>query len=316
MKTKCFILLYMCSILAFSQDPHFSQIGIDRLHFNPSLIGNFNSDLDFRASMQRRSQWESVSIPFSTFSMTYEYRKAYKDLNIGIQFLNDKSGTSLLTLNQLNFGFSKVFQLKNLSQLSIGSVLGVSQKKFNYEDLLFIENEPINSNKFIFTDIGLGASYTSNQNKKTNYILGSSIFHLNRPNNSFIYKNSEVLPIRHNAYFRINYNYSSKFKINSEIMLNKQSSQKEVLVGLVPKIYISETIVSSNIYYRLKDAMIFGFGLEKNNFEMNLTYDVNISSLTQASENKGGFEFSIVYYWNKKLKTKNNKTKEPCPRFL
>ena len=314
MKSKSFIFLYLCSILAFAQDPHFSQNRIDRLHFNPSLIGDFNNELDFRLSVQRRSQWQSVSIPFSTFSMTHESRKAYKDFNIGIQFLNDKSGSSLLTLNQLNIGFSKIFYLNNLSQFSIGSIFGISEKRINYESLFFLEDEPINSDKFIFLDVGSGVSYKSNQNKIISYNLGIAIFHLNKPKNSFDNNNSEILPIRHNSHFGLNYNYSSKLKLKSEILLNKQSSQKEILFGVSPRINMSETIVSTNIYYRLKDAIIIGCGLEMNNFEMNLSYDINVSNLSLASQNKGGFEFSIIYYWNKKLKHKNKE--EPCPRYL
>ena len=52
--------------------------------------------------MQRKSQWNSVSVPFSSFSTSFERKNIYKDFNLEFSFVNDKSGSSKLTLNQLN----------------------------------------------------------------------------------------------------------------------------------------------------------------------------------------------------------------------
>jgi hypothetical protein len=46
-----------------------------------------------------------------------------------------------------------------------------------------------------------------------------------------------------------------------------------------------------------------------------VSYDVNTSSLTNASNNKGGFEFALVYQWKVKKKIKIVE-QEICPKYL
>ena len=43
--------------------------------------------------------------------------------------------------------------------------------------------------------------------------------------------------------------------------------------------------------------------------------DVNTSNLANASNNKGGFEFSVVYQW-KVLKKEKSIKQEQCPKYL
>jgi hypothetical protein len=46
-----------------------------------------------------------------------------------------------------------------------------------------------------------------------------------------------------------------------------------------------------------------------------VSYDVNTSSLTNASNNKGGFEFALVYQWKSKKKIKIVE-QDICPKYL
>ena len=46
-----------------AQDPHFSQFYLSPLQLNPALTGVMNEDI--RASLLHRSQWRTVSAPFS-----------------------------------------------------------------------------------------------------------------------------------------------------------------------------------------------------------------------------------------------------------
>ena len=61
-----------------------------------------------------------------------------------------------------------------------------------------------------------------------------------------------------------------------------------------------------------------GFGFKKDDLEMNFSYDINVSDLIPATNNKGGFELSIIYSWEKSHKKKNS-NKNPqseCPKYL
>jgi hypothetical protein len=47
-----------------------------------------------------------------------------------------------------------------------------------------------------------------------------------------------------------------------------------------------------------------------------VSYDINTSDLVAASNNKGGFEFVIIYIWNKKKRMQKGEIKKYCPRYL
>ena len=148
MRGKLLILLLFISGISLSQDIHFSQNFADRIYFNPALVGDLGEQ-DYRISVQRKSQWNSVTVPFSTFSTSFENRDFYKGLNLGVQFLNDKSGDSKLTLNQLNMAISKNYKVLKVNSFSIGGIVGFGQKTIDYSALIFEEEENFISDNFL-----------------------------------------------------------------------------------------------------------------------------------------------------------------------
>ena len=94
------ILVVLTSFKASSQDVHFSQFYETKALINPALVGYQYGD--YKVQMQRKSQWESVSIPFNTFSIAFEAKEFVKAISIGIQFLNDISGDSKFRTNGFN----------------------------------------------------------------------------------------------------------------------------------------------------------------------------------------------------------------------
>ena len=302
--------------IIFSQDIHFSQYSVDRLYFNPSNVGDIQENTN-RFSIQRKSQWKSVSVPFSSFSTSFERKNIYKDFNLGISFVNDKSGSSKLTLNQLNIALSTNFNILKVNSFSLGLLAGFGQKSIDYSDLIFEENENFITNNFLFPDLGFGINYQTNPHQILSYNFGISSYHINSPNNSFNEDDLSKLPMKNNFNFGINYSFSEKTRIISEIIYTNQSIQKEILVGLRPIVKLDETYLFPLIYYRINDAAIIGFGMEKNNIQANISYDINTSDLTTASNYRSGFEFSVIYIWkNKKKEKKIEETEEKCPKYL
>ena len=292
--------LFVVKII-FSQDIHFSQYSVDRLYFNPANIGDIPEN-DNRFSVQRKSQWNSVSVPFSSFSTSFERKNIYKDFNFGVSFINDKSGSSKLTLNQLNVALSKKIDVLKVNSFSVGLLAAFGQKSIDYSDLIFEENENFITNNFLFPDLGFGMNYQTNPHQILSYNFGISSYHLNSPNNSFNEDEISKLPIKNNINFGVNYRLSKKTRIISEVIYTNQSSQKEILIGLRPVIKLDEIYLFPLMCYRINDAAIVGFGMEKDNIQANISYDINTSDLTQASKYRSGFEFSVIYIWKKKDK--------------
>ena len=208
--------LFIVKII-FSQDIHFSQYSVDRLYFNPANVGDI-PDNDNRFSVQRKSQWNSVSVPFSSFSTSFERKNIYKDFNLGISFVDDKSGSSKLTLNQLNIALSKNFNILKVNSFSVGLLAAFGQKSIDYSDVIFEENENFITTNFLFPDLGFGMNYQTNPHQILSYNFGISSYHLNSPNNSFNEDEMSKLPIKNNINFGMNYKFSEKTRIISEII--------------------------------------------------------------------------------------------------
>jgi len=73
----------------------------------------------------------------------------------------------------------------------------------------------------------------------------------------------------------------------------------------------SDLYILAGAIYRNADAMIFTIGARMDSFIAKVGYDVNVSSLTQASTGRGGFEISFTYMKQKK----KPKTEKICPRL-
>ncbi len=312
-KTLVFLFLFFLNY-SFGQDIHFSQNFIDRMYLNPSLIGDLQENIN-RISVQRKSQWNSISVPFSTFATSYEHKNIIKGLNLGVQFLNDQSGVSELTLNQMNIALSKNFNILKVNRFSVGTILGIAQKNLDFSELIFEEDEDILNTSFIYPDIGIGMNYKTNPYQILSYSIGVSSFHINKPNHSFNEDDNIKLNLKNNYHIGVKYIYQTDIVLYSDAIFTNQEGSKELLIGSRVELELDEVKLIPLVYYRLEDAIIFGIGLEKNNIQANMSYDINTSDLNIASNNKGGFEFSLIYKWKKK-KNKVETIEEKCPKYL
>ena len=315
MRQVIIILFLMSFNITNAQDVHFSQFNTDRINLNPSIIGNLFEN-DFRFSLQRRTQWGSVSVPFTSLSTTYEIKNILPKINFGAQFLNDKAGDSKFTTNQINLAFSKNLYVFDYDILGVGAVIGVGQRSVDFTDLVFEDPEQFLRNSYLYSDLGIGASYITNPNNIFSVNFGISSFHLNTPNNSFRENDNVRLPIKNNFFGRVKYDYLINITLIPEVFLSKQGASNELLLGFKSQVKSEKVKVMPLVYYRVKDAIIIGLGVEKNNLIANVSYDINISDLDVASNNKGGVEFSIIYLWKKKDRPTKIIDKEICPKYL
>lgn len=115
MRNRIHILLCLLFGLYFlkpttiqAQDVHFSQFFEAPLLRNPSLAGLFQGDIRFQGIY--RSQWASVTTPFTTGSFSFEYKKqvgsADDFVTYGTQLLFDKAGAAALTTTNVMPSFN------------------------------------------------------------------------------------------------------------------------------------------------------------------------------------------------------------------
>ena len=316
-----------------AQDFHFSQFDKSYLNLNPALTGSFNGT--YRINGNYRNQWSSISEPFTTFAFSGEIRNPFskiKNLHLGINFLNDQAGVGNLQSNffYANVAYSyKIIQYSSLN-IKIGTQFGLNSRSidFNqfsfdqqYQNGLFNPNsssgETFNSDSYNHFNVGMGVSfeYIENQNS---YEIGFSYFNLNGANQSFL-SSSIPLDKKLNLFLKGDISISDKVYILPSIYYAKQGEFQETIFGSNVRYRLKQNeYYKRNFYlglwYRNKDALIAAVGMDYNQWNVGLSYDINTSSLERASNNRGGIELSVTYIISRFRTIFKNYPR--CPKFL
>lgn len=176
---------------------------------------------------------------------------------------------------------------------------------------------------FIFADLSLGLLWFSVLDKKNNFYFGGSYSHLNEPlqnnaknvsGNNFVaaplypklavhaggvfqmgYRNSLVpgiVSFFQGPHWQVNGGTSVRFNV-SQSKYDEQSFQ----LGLWARLANSEKTETGNQLKKgiLMDALILSTRFDYNKVGFGLSYDINTSSLRNASAANNSFELSFIY---------------------
>jgi len=238
--------------------------------------------------------------------------------NIGVQFLNDIAGDSRFKTTGINLGYAKKVSVTAENLFSFGAGLGIFQRSIEFDDLVFNDPENFSNLNFIFPDVAIGIANLYQINKKTTLESGIAFFHLNKPKQSLTDNDAIRLQQKMNIHTALNYAYTDNLSIQPKLLFSNQDTDKEFLLGCDVNYLLEgeqDILLKSGIADRLNDAVILYFGAEIEGLSCVVSYDVNTSSLTNASNNKGGFEFALVYQWKSKKKKKIVE-QQKCPKYL
>jgi type IX secretion system PorP/SprF family membrane protein len=334
------LLIFLGQIkITNAQDIHFSQFFEAPLLRNPSLAGIFDGDM--RAQMVYRNQWGSVTIPYQTTSVNFEYKKPVGQsadfLSMGMQIVYDKAGTTNFTTSNLlpAINYHKALSAERNKYLSLGFMGGLVQRRLDrskmttnnhfdgngYNPSLGDGETFINSN-YSYLDGSVGMTFNSaiGENIQDNYFIGLAYHHFNRPKNSF-YKSPDVeLNPKWVASVGVKFsmNETSYFTIQADY--SKQGTFKETILGALYSYKIGDDLEKPNYtlhfgaFMRMQDALIPVIKLDYHPFSFALSYDVNVSQLRTASQGRGGMELSISYTG---FLDRFNSSRDAvlCPRF-
>lgn len=307
------IALIFFSLFSLAQDVHYSQFDKTKSLVNPSLISHQAEDYEIQA--QRRSQWSRVTVPFNTFSFSFNAKKFYKDFSLGLTVLNDLAGDSYFSTDGLAISIANHIATKE-NTISLAIQTALYQRSVNYDNLIFIENEELQNTKFSFFDFALGISNYKILNQHSSLLIGFSSYHINKPRQSLISNQKVVLNTKyifHSIYYT---SVSSKIDISPTLYFSTQTQDRELIIGNGLEYYLNEKVkLKSGIYSRVKDSFFVTLGIKKANLEAMISYDINTSTLSNASNYMGGFEFSISYAWSA-IKEKQVEQQKICPKYL
>lgn len=313
MRISSLLIIIFYSKAFLAQDVHYSLFDKTKSLLNPSLLAYQKNQYELQ--LQRRSQWSSVTTPFNTFSLSFNAKDVYKNVSAGTTILNDVAGDSDFSTDGISFSLANRFATEE-NFFSASLQFGLYQRSVNYEDLIFLENEILKNSDFLFFDVGAGVSNYKTLSPNSAILLGVSLFHLNKPEQALTTNNTVILNpkyVLHSTYYN---ELNSNIDISPTVYFSSQGKEREIVIGSRTAYKLNNTTsLISGVYSRISDAFFFTLGLQKLDLEAVISYDINTSSLSNASNYMGGIEFSISYVWDivKQPKDINEKN---CPKYL
>ncbi|MDG1766899.1 MAG: PorP/SprF family type IX secretion system membrane protein [Flavobacteriales bacterium] len=317
-----------------AQDIHFSQFQAAPLHYNPAYTGQFNAD--YRLSAIQRTQWRSVTEPFVTFGFAGDVKEAFgrDDYAAGLFIMQDRAGDSRFNTFQLNGSLAKRILLPKRAgeSLSIGAQVGFTRQSIDLSQLRFdnqwngIQYSPslstqenLRQENFSFLQLNFGAAYFKEWSRRERVQGGLSVYQWHAPGQSFYDDEDVRLNPRIGVQFDGSRAIDEHWDIQGAFMLSFQSSYREVLIGAQDRYVLMDDdlfwrTLYAGVYFRTRDAGYIVAGMEYDQWKVGLSYDINYSDLEVASQNRGGFEISVVYLMNK-FRPPTIKER-PCPDYL
>ncbi len=323
------------ALALYAQDPHFSQFFSSPLTLNPAFTGRFDGDI--RAAGNYRNQWPTINRAFTTYSLSVDapiLKGTIPDIDrlaIGGLALVDQQADGVLKNSYFTFsiGYTKSLDQDGYHSVSVGFQGTYAQKRLNTANLKFedqlrsdgftgitaeiFDPRQMNINYF---DVNTGVMFTGVFANDLNYYAGGSLYHINRPKESF-----------RGADFQLNHRYSihggTWQPLNDMTMLHTsalwqyQGGAQELIFGGALGIKTNNydnanpATLYAGAFMRLKDALIPYVGLEWSTWRLGASYDVNVSSLKSASNSRGGFEISLIYIGRRGL----GGVGVACPKF-
>lgn len=326
-----------------AQDLHFSQYFANPISYNPANTGFF--DGSYRLGANHKQQWpwaiDGKFLNYNSSSGYADFAIADKKINdtdwmgIGVNFINDQAGDGNLRANKayLSYAYHKGLDRYHKHHLSIGATVGYVHRAINFSALYFnnqwqdrvgfnlnIPNqENLSSENTGYLDLGIGLQSSNKIHDKVTLLSGFSILHFNRPIESF-YQQDNRLGIRYLAHFQLLYEINSFWDIQYSGYFTTQKKAKESLFGVLAgaKTHNLSNKKTSKFYfggfYRWNDAISPMLGYQYHQTRVILNYDINLSSLSQASRGNGGFEISLLHVGAFKGKQNLNR-KAYCPKL-
>ncbi len=319
-------------------DIHFSQFYETSILRNPALTGVFAKD--YKVGVYYRNQWSSISNPYETKILSGEGRVQMSEMSndffsFGVLGFADKAGSVDQRISGIYpaINYNKCMNEDHNSYLSVGFTGGRLQYSFDPSKATFNNQfqggrfdpqlpslENIQNAEMSFWDLGAGINFNTSFGADNNMtmVAGFSGYHFTKPKFSYY----DVEGITQNM--RLNGNVALGFNAQDDILLQLQGNvalqgtYKEVIMGGLGTwsktlADYKEFALSAGCFYRIADAMIPVVRIKYNTMTLGVSYDVNTSTLKDASRMMGGVEITLFHTGD--FTNKGMTRKMVCPKF-
>ncbi|MCB0529225.1 MAG: PorP/SprF family type IX secretion system membrane protein [Lewinellaceae bacterium] len=329
-----------------AQDPRFSQYYASPWNLNPAMTGLFNGR--WRVTANYRDQWSSFlsPVPFRTYSAAVDARfevGRHDFAAVGIGAMHDEAGTARFMQNKAQVGAAFLKQLsggryKAKHYLSAGGQLGFGQNSIDWGRLWFSRQyDPVaeapdptvsngepnaDANTDMYVDFNAGLLWYVLFEEDGFIYLGGALHHINEPGISLVQDDQESLYSRWSAHAGGQIPLTTNFGVLPGALVMKQGPAFETDFGVNFRYSnndLNELALRAGAWARLgnkldqslqMDAITVVGMVELNRWTFGLSYDITVSSLTDANNSRGAFEISLMY-----VHPGERRARIVCPNF-
>lgn len=303
---------------AYGQDPDFAQFFSSPLNINPALTGSINAD--WRIISNFRNQWLGPANPYITGTVSYDLKLNRRIMNMeegnrwamGSMLMYDYSmaGISKNTYGSLNVSYNmKLSEGDVINRL--GTAMGlIYGRKYVDVDRLFFENqftgngfnnllptgEEALSNMKAYISVSTGLLY-SRSTEKSNLDIGVAAFHFNAPKQTFLKDPNQKIAMRKVAHANLEMFLNDHMTLMANGTYQQQSTAYYYSLGSGIGYYLSTMpviIINGGLWYWSNNCVTPYLGLQKDNFQIGLSYDATVSKLQDAPRRANSFELSLI----------------------
>jgi type IX secretion system PorP/SprF family membrane protein len=300
-----------------AQDFHLSMYDAGPLFLNPAMTGMV--DAPVRVHAQYRNQWKAVTYkPYNTALISVD--APVGKWGFGGQITEMRAGIGGYNVFQAlgSVAYNVAIDKNKYHQLALGLQGGVTQKSIEYNIYTFdmqyttanggsfdkgtSNGEKLSSRNIMTPQMNAGFMYFfAKQQSRLNPFFGYSVFNLMEPKETFFGFNNKV-PMRHYMHAGVRINVNELFYILPKALVALQGNALEQTYAVDFGYYLKndQVYLLWGATYRSMDAGVVYVGAKFQNYIAKMGYDVNTSSLKDASHSRGAFEVSFTYIAKKK----------------
>lgn len=315
------VFVLLVAMRSSAQDPSFSQFFSSPLNINPALTANINADWRFISNL--RDQWVGPASPYLTGTASFD-RKIFQNkvpnvddegnvMGIGGMLMFDRAmgGIAKSVYASLDLSYSiKIVNTESVKHkvgIGFGAIYGrrtVDFSRLDWEEQFtgygFNTNLPTgevalsNMKPYVSASVGVTYSITT---EKANLDMGAAVFHFNKPKQTFLEDENQVLAMRKVAHANFETILNDWFVLNTSGIYQYQDKASYFSVGGALGYYLStqtNTMINAGVWYWSKNAIVPYLGLSYNDMQFGLSYDLTTSKLNQATKKPNTFEISFI----------------------
>lgn len=314
-------LVLFLGLQAHGQDFHFTQFYANKLYLAPSFAGATEQN---RFILNYRNQWPAVN-GYVTYSASYDHYFSNFNSGLGFLVMRDIAGDG--KLGPLNLGIHYSYDLAATEDIHIRPGLSLSYLQWSVDMSKLhlssqIDHTGGSDNNLEGKEESVGAidGTTSVIVYAKNWMVGSTVDHLLRPNKSFM-GNEDRLPISYSIYGSLTlFRYGRLLKPVDETVtlasiFRGMGKNAQLDMGL----YWAQIPLVLGVWYRgipvvnsdRGDAFSILVGIKRQHFTIGYSYDFTISNL--VNKTAGAHEISMAYEFAKVRRKRLHSV--PCPEF-